>query len=155
MDGGKQPIGEAELRMILNESFSFGSMSARVEYLVKQAEERKQDEVLWRARLEPLLAERSGDREKIERIRGDLNGLGDKVRKMNESIERIEKDHNTQVLRIEERHAKERSDDLLAVERIRGDMKRYLAFVAGAIFAMQAAWALFGDAARNAVGLGQ
>lgn len=158
-------LGDAEMRVIASEAFSLGGLAAQVSHIAKQMEERKQDETLWRARLEPLLAERSGDREKIERIRTDLNGLGDKVRKQTEAIEKLERERNEQVAKLERDRAEEvmRSGEKqqqlerkfeLELEKLRSDFKRALAFGSGALFVLGGFWALFGDAIKAGLHLG-
>ncbi len=158
-------LGDAEMRVIASEAFSLGGLAAQVSHIAKQMEERKNDETLWRARLEPLLAERSGDREKIERIRQDLNGLGDKVRKQTEAIEKLERERSEQVAKLERERAEEvvRSSEKqqqlerkfeLELATLRGEIKRLLAFGAGALFVLSGFWALFGDSIRASLHLG-
>lgn len=171
-----RPLGDAEVHAIVNEAFSFGQLAAQVQHLVRAMDEKNADEAQWRAQIMPILLERSGDRQMVERIRSDMNGLGDKVRKLTDTIERIERERAEQLQRIErdgtlrveeleraqavrvQTLEKEHRENFEALSKAqaeqRADLRRYLAFGAGAFFALQGFWVLFGDGLREALKLG-
>lgn len=95
---------------------------ARIETEVKNLSER------WE-RIEPLLLERSGNMERMNRFEHDLNGLGEKNRGASARMDTFEE-------RLNE------NDRRLA--RWAGGLTTLLAL-------LQAAWALFGDAIRAAL----
>lgn len=95
---------------------------ARIEAEVKNLSER------WE-RIEPLLLERSGNMERMNRFEHDLNGLGEKHR------------HGTVRMDTFEERLNE-NDRRLA--RWAGSLTALLAI-------LQAAWALFGDPIRQAL----